>query len=135
MAGFVTNRPDLWVEAFLLCTEEYDKESRHEYVKNEEGTAWSEFIILIKFMDTKQITFSVKMTTGYVTIKGPDFQKWIETEFKFVKFHVHPVEKNIIEDETSTEESYGSKCDENVPAKTGGTTADGLELIWRKTRN
>ena len=84
MAGFVTDRPGMWVEAFLNYEKQLNRQCRYEHTPNETGTAWTEFKILIKYLETK-VTVTIKMTTGYVTIKGADFQNWINSEFNLVK--------------------------------------------------
>ena len=95
-----------------------------------------------EFMEFKKVTQKritiisneVTKLEEQVTIKGLDFQKWMDTEFTLVKIYVHqPTETNIAEDETPTEENHGSKCDVYVQAKTT-TTADDLELIWEENK-
>ena len=115
MAVLETDRPVLWVNASLRYEKELNVNCRHEYLQNETGMTWNEFKILIQFMDTKQIAVAFKMTKSYITIKGAEFQKWIDIEFKSVKQYV-PTPEVHKQGETLEKESKASKLSKQNPA-------------------
>ena len=50
--------------------------------------ACREFRIQTKFLETKQVTISIKLPTGCITVKGADHKCWIDNEFILLKKHV-----------------------------------------------
>ena len=53
-------------------------------------------------MDTKHVIITIKMVTGYVSVKGADYQKWIDTEFSLV-CNQCPATKTAEKEQTSTQ--------------------------------
>ena len=102
MAGFTTDRPGIWADALLSYAQKHHVEHKSEQVKNNCGTACTEFKIQLKFMDTKHVMITIKMVTGYVSVKGADYQKWIDNEFSLVCNQL-PATKTTEKGQTSTQ--------------------------------
>ena len=72
-------------EDAFRAVDEYKIRSRQEYVLNDNRSMYKELKLALTFLGTHQINISVKMAPGCVSIKGSNFQKWINTEFNLVK--------------------------------------------------
>ncbi len=88
MSGFVTDRPITWVNALLMYAKENKREHRPEQISDDKGNACKEFKLHLKFSETKQVTISVNLITGYISVKGADYQSWINSEFCLVEKYV-----------------------------------------------
>ena len=129
------NRPFKWVLAFLLYAKECNRNCRCKQEVDDAG-ACKEFTMLLKFQETKQVSVCIKLTTGYVSIKGADFQTWIDSNFCLVAKHVD-TEKVSLEDENQLgkEESGAETKDRPKQTKENDKENDDVAQLWEENKS
>ena len=92
---------------------------------DDEG-ACKEFATTLIFREFKQITLSIKLVTGYVSIKGADFQEWIDSNFCSISKLVPVDSEVVVEKETGKSEGCST-------TKTDTSTEyDKHALLWEE---
>ncbi len=135
MAGFITNRPFKWVLAFLVYAKECNRNSRCKQEVDDAG-ACKEFTMLLQFQETKHVTVCIKLTTGYVSIKGADFQTWIDSNFHLVAKHVATEETSLEEENQQGKEEPGTETkDRSKPTKEDDKENDYITQLWEENKS
>ena len=125
--GFVTDRPEIWVKAFLKYTEENKKIFRQEFVTNQEGN-YKEFILHTTY-EQHQLIILIKMTTGCVNIKGSNTQRWIDTDFELVSKYV-----SMNDSIKEKPKAIPINNHVNTPTQKSETDTETIDQLWEENK-
>ncbi len=89
MSGFVTDRPEAWIDAMLKYTKTYKDENRVQPKLNSQTNSYTEYKFFIMYK-SNQLIVNVRLGTGYLSVKGIGFLDWIDNEFPLVQKFVEP---------------------------------------------